>query len=78
MQAIKRYKEDDLRILLFVKKSDGEGTDFYYMGDMQPTVYKQETIENDKGEDLPIVNIIFNMDIPVEDNLYRYFEEWIH
>ena len=71
----KKYREIGLRILLFVKKSDSEGSDFYYMGDMQPIEYHQKNIANDKGEKLPIVNIVFNMDTPVEENLFRYFEE---
>ncbi len=75
VQAIKNHQEDRLRILLFVKKSDGERTDFYCMGDMEPIEYEQMSIKNDKGQDLPMVNINFSMKNTVEDHLYRYFEE---
>ena len=68
------YRNNGLRILLFVKKSDGEGSDFYYMGDMNPIDWKQTTIQNDSGEILPIVNIKFGMIDEVEEAIYRYFE----
>lgn len=62
--------------LLFVKKSDGDGTDFYFMGKVnllqEP---EQKTTKNDKGKVLPIVWITFNMEIPVADNIYSYFEK---
>ena len=74
VEAIRGYETSGLRILLFVKKSDGEGTDFYYMGDMEPAEYAQQTITNDKGKKLPIVNIIFSMKDEVEESIYNYFE----
>ena len=52
--TIKAYSDTGLRIPLFIKKSDGEGTDFYFMGDLTPHEYTQKTIYNDKGEVLPI------------------------
>ena len=52
----------------------GEGTDFYYMGDVEPAEYAQQTITNDKGKELPIVNIIFSMKDEVEESIYNYFE----
>lgn len=70
---IKNYKKG-LRISLFVKKSDGEGTDFYYMGDMEPETYEATTIKNNAGNELPIVNIKFKMMVSVDDNIYNYFE----
>ena len=74
VEAIRGYETSGLRILLFVKKSDGEGTDFYYMGDMEPAEYAQQAITNDKGKELPIVNIIFSMKDEVEESIYNYFE----
>ena len=71
---IRKYKEAGLRIPLFVKKSDGEGTDFYYMGDMEPYDFEQDIIKNDAGIELPIVNIKFIMRVPVDDNMFSYLE----
>lgn len=47
---------DDLKIHIFVKKSDDEGKDFYYVGDAVPLSWNETRINNDKGESLPIVN----------------------
>ena len=62
------------RILLFVKKEDGEGTDFYYMGDCSilDGSIKQSMMPNSK---IPIVHFSFLLDEPVEDGLYRYIED---
>lgn len=61
------------RKLLFIKKSDAEGSDFYYMGDVQVAEAPTETtIKNDAGKDLPIVNICFAMEETVESGLYEY------
>ena len=58
------------RILLFIKKEDGEGTDFYYLGDVSilPGSIKQET--TDKGSS--VVHFKFQLDKPVIDDLYNY------
>ena len=61
---------------MFVKKSDAEGADFYYIGDLTVLGEPVETtIANDKGQQLPIVNFQFLLDKPVEDKLYRYLCE---
>ena len=73
--AIRDHDKTGLRIALFVKKSDGEGSDFYYMGDVEPMAISQTTIKNDKGEDKPIVNILFDMAHSVPDHLYDYLTQ---
>ena len=70
--AIKAWKETGLRICLFIKKSDGESDDFYYMSDLTPYEFNPMTIQNDKGKELPIVNINYDMKDPVSDSLYNY------
>ncbi|MCQ2546933.1 MAG: DEAD/DEAH box helicase [Clostridia bacterium] len=74
-QQIINYKQNNLCIPLFLKKSDGEGTDFYYMGTVRPSDWEQTTIEDDKGRELPIVHFYFDMDHPVRNDVYEYFEE---
>ncbi|MEG0663145.1 MAG: DUF3427 domain-containing protein, partial [Anaerovoracaceae bacterium] len=68
--SIKNHEETGLRIPLFVKKSDGEGSDFYYMGDLKPLEFR-ETTQNGA----PIVNIIFHIQDEVDESLYNYFED---
>lgn len=64
------------RKLLFVKKSDAEGANFYYIGDLKVLGEPEEkTIADDHGQLLPIVNFQFILDKPVEDKLYAYLCE---
>lgn len=61
------------RILLFVKKEDGEGTDFYFIGDcsiMEGTI-KQDTMSDGK----PVVHFKFELDQEVEEGIYKYLTE---
>lgn len=70
--AIRDASKSNLRIAFFIKKSDGEGSDFYYMGDVAPLSLMETTIKTDKGEEKPIVNINFQLDQEVEEHLYDY------
>lgn len=73
VMEIQDYQRSGLRIPLFVKKSDDEGKDFYYIGDVSPFEFIQGQIRsNTKNERLPIVNVLFNLDDPVEESLYSY------
>lgn len=59
------------RILLFVKKEDAEGTDFYFMGDA--SIIKdsiQQAEMPDSGQ--PVVHFKFQLEQPVKDDLYNY------
>ena len=58
------------RILLFVKKEDGEGTDFYFIGDCSivENSIKQATMDEGK----PVVHFTFDLDEEVEDGIFEY------
>jgi superfamily II DNA or RNA helicase len=74
--AIKNYQASGghpgLRLPLFVKKNNDEGTDFYYMGDVTPTAFEQTTLTTDKQKPLSIVRVNFSMNHPVEESIYHY------
>jgi superfamily II DNA or RNA helicase/HKD family nuclease/SOS-response transcriptional repressor LexA len=62
------------RILLFIKKDDAEGNDFYYMGDV--TIIDGsviDTIKSSSGK--PVVQFKFELNHSVPDNLYKYITE---
>lgn len=63
------------QIHLFIKKSDDEGSDFYYMGKVFPTHQEQQTTKNDMGEELPIVNLELTLERSVRDDVYEYFQD---
>jgi len=71
--SIKNHN-NELRLPFFIKKHNGEGNDFYYMGDVNPleSSFEDTTIKNDKGRNVPVVKIILQLKIPVESSIYKY------
>ena len=65
---------NNIKIMLFVKKNDGEGSDFYYMGKMKYNSFADTTMKDKDGSRVSVVNIQFDMEIPVPQNLYNYLE----
>lgn len=74
-QQLIRYKDTGLKIYLFIKKSDGEGSDFYYMGRVVPMNWCEIVIKNDKGKELPIMNFQLKLENVVRKYIYEYFTE---
>ena len=72
-QAIINHNKTGLDIHLFIKKSDDEGKDFYYMGPVKPVDQRETTIKDNKGNDLPIVNFKLELKNPVKEEIYSYF-----
>lgn len=62
------------RVLLFIKKADSEGTEFYYMGDVS---IMEEFIKQDKMPDTgqPVVHFRFRLDNEVPENLFSYITD---
>lgn len=73
VSAIRDHK-NLLKLSLFVKKSNGEGSDFYYMGDVKPVEdsFEQTSILDDHGKSVGVVKVIFKLENPVEDSLFDY------
>lgn len=70
-------KNGAIRLPLFIKKNNDEGMDFYYMGEVSPELnkVKQTTIRNDKGKQVSVVKIRFNLANPVSASMYNYLEQ---
>jgi phage repressor protein C with HTH and peptisase S24 domain len=64
----------EIRLPLFIKKSNDEGQGFYYMGDVYPELdqTKQTFMKNDSGNKVSVVKILFSLKEPVSDSLYNY------
>ena len=73
VQEIIHADEAGIDMHLFVKQSDDEGSDFYYLGQVHPGNYAETSIQNDSGEFLPIVNFKLLLENPVREDLYDYF-----
>jgi len=71
--AIREYKQNGMRLPLFIKKNNDEGLDFYYMGDLTPEEdgFQQDTMASGHS----VVRVAFKLDKPVEENLYRYLTD---
>jgi len=70
-------KNQNIRMPLFVKKSDDEGIEFFYMGDLTPKKdgIKEMRIIDKKGKDVSVVGIECSLNRDVEDEMYRYLME---
>jgi hypothetical protein len=61
-----------LRIPLFIKKNDDEGTEFYYMGDITP---KQDSYEELKTKDkINVVKMCFHLKHAVNNSFMKYLD----
>lgn len=65
--------QNNIRVMFFVKKRDNEGSDFYYLGDMKYDSFEDTKMNSAEGK-VDVVNIQFNMETPVPQNLYNYLE----
>ncbi len=68
VQELKAYAKTGMRIPLFIKKEDGEGSDFYFVGDVIPEEFEQTIIAGK-----PVVEILYRLSDEVPENLYNYF-----
>lgn len=69
-----RNHNNIIRIPFFIKKHNGEGTDFYYMGNVKPidNTFEETTIKNDRNIDVPVVKVVLELATPVESLIYDY------
>ena len=71
-QEIINFKANNLKLYLFIKKSDGEGADFYYMGRVFPIAHEETTIKDKNGIDWPIMNFKLRLRNAVRADVYDY------
>ena len=77
VQKVIHSDENDMDIHIFVKKDDGEGTDFYYLGKGFPdkSSVEEDRMTDKNGKDLPVVHMNMMMEQAVEGELYHYLIE---
>lgn len=77
VKSIVSQKKYDMRIPLFVKKSNSEGLEFFYIGDL--TYLKNSAIEKkiktDKNKTVSVVEMKFLINQPVDKKIYDYIIE---
>lgn len=75
IKKLENYRiERVTRFPFFIKKHNGEGGDFYYMGDVLPIdgSFEQSTILDKNGDQAPVVKIKLKLLESVKDELYEY------
>ena len=72
--AIRNAISNNTRLPLFIKKSNDEGLEFYFMGDVTPIdeSFEETMMKDDNGNDVSVVKIDFKMNTTVEDGIYDY------
>ena len=70
-------KNGVIRLPLFIKKSNDEGTDFYFVSDLTPELEhtKQTAMNSDSGKKVSVVKIRFNLHTQVSESMYHYLRE---
>ena len=67
------------RMPLFVKKSDDEGIDFYYLGELTPLAdsFQEDRMASKGGKPGPkVVRMDMRLSDPVPSDLYQYLQEY--
>ena len=74
LQPIINSPESGVRLPFFIKKSDNEGIDYYYLGDVLPIkdTIEDTTMPDGKGDQLNVVKFVFELEHRVPDELYNY------
>ncbi|MEL0630594.1 DUF3427 domain-containing protein [Psychromonas aquatilis] len=72
--AIRDADKTGLNVSLFIQKSNNEGTDFYFMGNVDTVKgsLTQKYKVNDKNKNVPVVHMEFKLRNTVQDSLYTY------
>ena len=70
--------ENNMRLPLFLKKDDNEGSDLYFLGDLKvDKATLEETYIQDRknNKQKPIVKMRMYLDRPIKEDLYKYISE---
>lgn len=72
--AIRNAISNNTRLPLFIKKSNDEGLEFYFMGDVTPIdeSFEETMMKDDNDNDVSVVKLDFKMNTTVEDGIYDY------
>ncbi|MBO2535349.1 DUF3427 domain-containing protein [Rummeliibacillus suwonensis] len=77
VKAILAVKDTHTTIHMFTKKDDGEGFDFYYLGEanVMENSPKQETMYDKNNKEISVVTMNMVLEQPVQYDIYHYLVE---
>lgn len=61
----------EVELHLFVQREDADGSDHYYLGQVDATNPQQRTMRNDKGSNLDVVSTDLKIRVPIEASLFN-------
>src|SRR5699024_10713113 len=71
-KELKPIIEGQVPLHLFVKKSDSDGNDFFYLGTAESGKAKQTTMPGEDDREHDVVTMGLKLQSPVERGLYEY------
>ena len=77
VKSIISQRRNGIRLPLFIKKSNDEGKSHYYMGELKivEDSASLESMPDARGQNVSVVKIRFDLDRPVEEELYKYLTD---
>jgi len=77
VKAMRNHVALKMRMPFFLKKSDDEGQDYYYLGELTALEQKFEntTMPNEDGQDISVVKMEYLLDREIDFRLYNYITE---
>ncbi len=71
---MRNANKNGMRIPMFIKKSNDEGQEFYYLGEGSPIEdsFEQTSMPADDGKEVSVVKMVFKLSHQVEEHLYAY------
>lgn len=70
---VRAIANNEVRIHVFAKKDDAEGSDFYYLGCATAEDAVQETMPDSDGKPLSVVRMTLRFESPIQGAVYDYF-----
>ena len=74
---VKAIASNSVKIDVFAKKDDNDGTDFFYLGRARATNPFQTSMFDKTNEAIPVVRVTLRFDDPIPQGLFDYFQPTI-
>lgn len=72
IERVRKYKENNLKFLLFVRKEKNETKEFYFLGSIKPAGnFEQETKKGKDNKETDVVKMEMILDTSVEEDLFQ-------
>lgn len=74
---VKAIVSNSVKLDVFAKKDDNDGTDFFYLGRARATNPFQTSMFDKNNESIPVVRVTLRFDNPIPQGLFDYFQPTI-